>query len=152
MSTPTPRVQEIETKPGESIIIERSSKMNRVRDAGLLIVAGLVFLTMFLGWRESRNRDKFIEERSSIQDNAIEQFKEDAKRLATTIENLKRELANDKKDKLSFKKISESLKNDLIAEHKRTRDMLFKAWLDHDAKLKKLTDVVERLEKGKKSE
>lgn len=139
MSTPTPRVQEIETKPGESIIIERSSKMNRVRDVGLLIVAGLVFLTMFLGWRESKNRDKFIEERSSIQDKAIEQFKEDAKRLATTIENLKRELANDKEDRVTLQKISASLKNDITAEHKRTRDMV-----------KKLVDSVERLEKASK--
>ncbi len=116
---------DVEVQKGEALIIEPASKMNRVRDIGLFIVAALLLITMFLGWRETSNREaanKIIEEYYKKE---LKQFRDEEEKKLQVVADISK------------------------TNHKKTQELIFKAWLDHDAKLKKLTDLVERIEKRK---
>lgn len=93
---------EIETGPGDAIVIERSSKLNRIRDIGLWLVVVLLGGILFLTWRDSVSQTKFEEKRNEMQDTMIRTNKE-------TIDNL-----------------SKLIKSDMANEHQRTRDMLLR--------------------------
>lgn len=117
--------KQIDMGKDDTLIIERASKMNRIRDIGLFIVATLLLITMFLGWRETSNR-------------------EEANRIIT--EYYKKELKDFREQEEKKLKV---VADTSIEQHKDTRKMIYKAWLDQDAKLKRLLDIVERLEKRK---
>ncbi len=117
-------------KDDEFVIYTTSAKrMNRVRDIGLIVVAGMVFMTMFFGWREAANRE-------TVDNEIREAYKIELRKFRGQVESLHED-----------HKKSVLLKEDLVKEAKTTRQLMFSAYQDHKKELQRLTVAVETLEK-----
>lgn len=81
---------EIATPPSSEIIISSASKMNRIRDIGLLLAMALLFANMFIGWYENhRVRMELIDE-VNRRDQAVNMLIDEVKGLRDSIDNMKK--------------------------------------------------------------
>ncbi len=112
---------------------ESARKLNRVRDIGLYLVFLCLIVVSIIFWIDMNNAKTFYKEQSEAQAAALKKFEEQVNDLSS-----KREKA-----------YIQSALEQVIRENKTTREMIYKAWTDHDAKLKRLTESVEKLSKKK---
>lgn len=131
---PPDKVTEIRAS---EVSIMPAANRNKWRDIGLFLVFVGLGINAFLGWNAESEHKKTLGALAADSKEAIDKANKSMGALQAELDAVKKSA-----------KANDYFKEEMAKEFKSTREMLYKAWLNHSKELEAVKKTVERIEKA----